>query len=148
VTGVASDAAASSTAAHAGRADGGRNRARKVYLLGALVVLFLTLGVPRFLGSDPAPVDSHTAANLSKLCRDHGGTPVTAPVTGTTAAAETFCTVRYGGRVYRMDAITSNGFDADTARFQRAGCEEEQRGAGPRQTFVYHPTTGVCEHRS
>jgi hypothetical protein len=114
----------------------------------ALVPVFLALGVPRWLAHDARPAGARTAAGFTQLCRQHGGTPVTAPATGTTAAAEPFCTVRYGGRVYRMDAITSSGFDADTARFQRAGCEEEQRAAGRRQTFVYHPATGVCEHRS
>jgi hypothetical protein len=51
-----------------------------------------------------------------------------------------------------MDAITPNGFDEDTARFQRQGCDEARREqkastGGRRQIFVYHPTTGVCEHR-
>jgi hypothetical protein len=47
-----------------------------------------------------------------------------------------------------MDAITPHGFDEDTARYQRLGCEEargEQRRS--RHAFVYHPTTGVCERR-
>jgi hypothetical protein len=146
VTDVAADAAASPRAAGAEPADGGRSR--KPYLLLGLVVVFLTLGVPRFLGGDPAPVNSHTAANFTTLCRDHGGTPTATPGTGPAAAPQRFCTVRYGGRVYRMDAITPNGFDADTARFQRTGCEDEQRAAGHPHAFVYHPTTGVCEHRS
>jgi hypothetical protein len=47
-----------------------------------------------------------------------------------------------------MDAITPHGFDADTAQFQRAGCEQAQHTAARGETFVYHPTTGVCEHRS
>jgi hypothetical protein len=60
------------------------------------------------------------------------------------------CTVRYGDNVYRMDAVTPSGFDQDTAGFQRQGCEEAQReakAAGRGRTFVYHPDTGVCEHR-
>jgi hypothetical protein len=146
VTDVASDVAAAPRAASAEPAHGGRSR--KACLLLGLVVVFLTLGVPRFLGGDPAPVNSHTAANFTTLCRDHGGTPAATPGTGPAAAPQRFCTVRYGGRVYRMDAITPNGFDADTARFQRTGCEDEQRAAGHPHAFVYHPTTGVCEHRS
>jgi len=146
VTHVAADAGASPRRARAERTDGGRSR--KAYLLLGLVVVFLTLGVPRFLGGDPALVNSHTAANFSKLCRDHGGTPATTPGTGPSAAPQRFCTVQYGGRDYRMDAITPNGFDADTARFQRTGCEAEQRTAGRPRAFVYHATTGVCEHRS
>ena len=60
------------------------------------------------------------------------------------------CTVRYGRQAYLMDAITRDGFDEDTARYQRQGCEEAQRtltARGRRQAFIYHPVTGVCEHR-
>jgi hypothetical protein len=71
------------------------------------------------------------------------------------AAPERVCTVRYGSQVYVMDAITPKGFDDDTARFQRQGCSlarHEQAAAGARgatrASFVYHPDTGVCEHRS
>jgi hypothetical protein len=117
-------------------------------LILALVPVFLTFGVPRWFAGDAPPVAPPTAASFTKLCREHGGTPATTPGTGASAAPQRFCTVQYGGRVYRMDAITPNGFDADTARFQRAGCEQEQRTAGRRLSFVYHPTTGVCEHRS
>jgi hypothetical protein len=121
---------------------------RKGWWILALVPVFLTFGVPRWFAGDAPPAATPTAASFTKLCREHGGTPATTPGTGTAAAAQRFCTVQYGGRVYRMDAITPNGFDADTARFQRAGCEQEQRAAARRRTFVYHPTTGVCEHRS
>ncbi len=126
---------------------------RRGGLLLAVVVVFLTFGLPRWLAGDVAPVTSD-AADLAKLCRAHGGTPTTTPGVGTTGVAQRFCTVRYGRHVYRMDAITSDGFDHDTARYQRRGCEEARReqaaltGPGQRpRTFVYHPTTGVCEHR-
>jgi hypothetical protein len=125
-----------------------RGGIRKAWLVLALIPVFLTFGVPRWFAGDAGPASAPTAAGFASLCREHGGTPVTARATGTTAAAESFCTVRYGGRVYRMDAITAHGFDADTAHFQRAGCEQEQRTAGRGEAFVYHPTTGVCEHRS
>ena len=48
-----------------------------------------------------------------------------------------------------MDAVTPTGFDEDTAGFQKQGCEQARRDASPgeRTVFVYHPTTGVCEHR-
>jgi hypothetical protein len=125
-----------------------RTAVRKGWLILAIVPVFLALGVPRWLAGDDHPAGSPTAASFANLCRQHGGTPATTPGAGTAAAPQQFCTVRYGGRVYRMDAITPNGFDADTARFQRAGCEQEQSAAARPQTFVYHPTTGVCEHRS
>jgi hypothetical protein len=108
------------------------------------VVIVLAFGVPRWLESGAPPEGTNADANLSKVCREHGGTPTT--------TAERFCTVRYGRRVYRMDAITPHGFDEDTARFQRQGCEEADRrqraSTAPghrRPSFVYHPTTGVCE---
>lgn len=127
---------------------------RRGWLVLVLVAVFLTFGLPRFLsGGDSEPTGSHGGADIGKLCRDHGGTLATAPDPGT-ATAQRFCTVRYGGTVYRMDAITPAGFDADTARFQRQGCDEARRqekeltGSGqPRRQFIYHPTTGVCEHR-
>jgi hypothetical protein len=126
--------------------------ARKTWLILVLVVVFLTVGVPRFLAGDDAPSGSDADANFSKVCRDHGGTPATSPGSGT-ETEERRCTVRYGQRVYLMDAITPDGFDEDTARFQRQGCEEAQReqastARGHRQSFIYHPTTGVCERRS
>jgi hypothetical protein len=121
---------------------GGRRR----WLLVVLLLVFLAAGVPRFLADDDAPDPD---ATFTKVCRDHGGTP-SAPG----AQAQRVCTVRYGGRVYRMDAITPTGFDEDTAAFQRQGCEEAQRqqraanGRGNAQlSFVYHPDTGVCERR-
>ena len=126
---------------------------RKGVLVVVLALFFLPFGVPRFLNRDSAPDGSQAAAAFAKLCRDHGGTPAAGPRSAGTQA-EPVCTVRYGGRVYRMDAITSRGFDADTARFQRQGCEEAQRqqnastGRGKsRRSFIYHPDTGVCEHR-
>jgi len=121
---------------------------RKGWLILALIPVFLTFGVPKWFAGDSGPANAPTAASFTSLCRQHGGTPASAPAPGTTAGAQQFCTVRYGGRVYRMDAITAHGFDADTAHFQRAGCELEQRTAGRGEAFVYHPATGVCEHRS
>ena len=138
--------------AHEAGDEGGARpgRFRKLALLGALAVVFLTIGVPRFLAGDPTPVSSSTPASFAKLCRAHGGTVAA----GTGAQTEPFCEVRYGAHVYRMDAITSSGFDQDTAAFQRQGCQQandEARaaaGAGqPDRTFVYHALTGVCEHR-
>jgi hypothetical protein len=129
------------------------SRGRRAALVLGLLVVFLTLGLPRFLQTDSGPAGSNNAdATFAKLCREHGGTPTTAPSSGTTAPAQRSCAVRYGRHVYRMDAITPNGFDEDTARFQRQGCDEarrEQQGTtgGRRQVFVYHPTSGVCEHR-
>jgi hypothetical protein len=126
-----------------------RGTVRTAAVVVAFMAVFLTVGVPRFLAGDDSSVGSHGEVDFAKLCRDHGGTPSK----GTGAAAEPVCTVRYGRNVYRMDAITPNGFDPDTASFQRQGCEEAQReqkaqGAGGTETtFVYHPTTGVCEHR-
>jgi hypothetical protein len=131
-----------------------KRAARKGWLVPVLLVVFLTLGVPRWLAGDDSPVGSNGDANFSKLCRDHGGTPATTGGSGTNTAAQRRCTVRYGRRVYLMDAITPNGFDEDTARFQRQGCEEARReqkaSTAPRdrrRTFVYHATTGVCERR-
>jgi len=120
-----------------------------------LAVLVLPLGVPRFLAGNDTAASSRVAARVfTKVCRDHGGTPAARTLTGATAP-ERVCTVRYGGQVYVMDAITAKGFDADTARFQRQGCtlarhEQGAAGArgGTRASFVYHPDTGVCEHRS
>lgn len=119
----------------------------------ALLIVFLTVGLPRFLQTDSGPAgSSNPDANFTKLCRQHGGTPATAPGSSASTPAQRSCTVRYGGHVYRMDAITPNGFDRDTARFQRQGCDEARREqaqstGGGRQVFVYHSTTGVCEHR-
>jgi|tagenome__1003787_1003787.scaffolds.fasta_scaffold18060474_1 hypothetical protein len=118
----------------------------KVLLVVAFVAVFLTFGVPRWLAGDQQGTGSPTAAGFTKLCRQHGGTPHAAP-TGTAASAQQFCTVRYGATVYRMDAITPSGFDQDTAKFQRQGCEQAQAEQGRRGSFVYHAETGVCEHR-
>jgi len=119
---------------------------RKAWLVVAFVVVFLTFGVPRWLSGDQEGTSSPTAAGFAKLCRQHGGTPH-APPAGTAASAQQFCTVRYGDTVYRMDAITPTGFDEDTAKFQRQGCQQAQAEPGRRGSFVYHAATGVCEHR-
>jgi hypothetical protein len=128
--------------------------ARKGGLMLVLVAVFLTFGVPRWLNRDDAPVGSNADANFAKLCRDHGGTPRTTPGSRTLTEPQRFCTVRYGGHVYLMDAITPAGFDEDTARYQRQGCElarREERASTARgqrgRSFIYHPNTGVCEHR-
>jgi hypothetical protein len=125
---------------------------RKGALVLVFVVVFLTVGVPRWLDGDVPLVGSSAEATFAQVCREHGGTPST-PRGSATSTEDQRCTVRYGGRVYLMDAITSHGFDEDTARFQRQGCEEARRqqqaspAPGHRETFVYHPTTGVCERR-
>ena len=106
---------------------------RRRWLLAALVVVFLTLGLPRWLAGDVAPAARNPQAEFSKVCREHGGTPHTAER----------CAVRYGERVYLMDAISADGFDEDTARYQRQGCAAGR----PRRAFVYHSKTGVCERR-
>jgi hypothetical protein len=136
--------------------------ARKGGLVLVLLAVFLTFGLPRWLARDVAPVESDPDAAFARICRDHGGTPAATPGSGTTTPGSAttgeghrLCTVRYGRRVYVMDAITPDGFDEDTARFQRQGCEEARReerasaAPGHRQrSFVYHPLTGVCERRS
>jgi hypothetical protein len=121
--------------------------ARRGCLLLLLAVAFLPFGVPRWLDHDARPVSAHADGAFSTLCRDHGGTP-------RTSSARSFCTVRYGRHDYVMDAITTGGFDDDTARYQRQGCDlarrEERALHSPRRhrrSFVYHPTTGVCERR-
>jgi hypothetical protein len=125
-----------------------RSGLRRGWIVLALVPVFLSVGVPRWFAGDDRPAGSHTEAGFAKLCRQHGGTPAGGGATGTAAAPQQFCTVRYGGRVYRMDAITPSGFDQDTAAFQRQGCEQEQRTSGHPRAFVFHPETGVCEHGS
>ena len=118
----------------------------KVVIGVAFLVIFLTVGVPRIFSGDDSSVNSNGTADFAKLCREHGGTPST----GDGTASQPVCTVKYGGEAYRMDAITSRGFDVDTAAFQKQGCEEAQRQAkteGSTRTFVYHPDTGVCEHQ-
>ena len=126
-------------------------RARRSALVLALAVLLVPFGVPRVLERAPAPTTSRAGASFAALCRNHGGTPTT---TTTTAAgsAQRACVVRYGRRVYRMDAITLAGFDEDAAHFQRRGCVEARQRA-PRTSggrgvrFVFHSATGVCERR-
>lgn len=105
----------------------------------ALVALFLTLGLPRVFNRDSPPAVPHGDAGFAEVCRAHGGTP--AP------GSQRRCTVRYGSRVYLMDAVGPSGFDADTARFQRKGCVDAAR-RNPGETFVYHADTGVCERRT
>jgi len=140
--------------AEAGEAGRGRGKLpggfRKAALLGAFAAVFLTIGVPRFLAGDPTPVNTNTPQSFAKLCRAHGGTVAA----GTGGQTQPFCEIRYGGTVYRMDAITRAGFDEDTAAFQRQGCVEANTeakaaagGGTPDRTFVYHAVTGVCEHR-
>jgi len=128
--------------------------ARNGLVVAGLVVVFLTFGLPRFLAGDDAKVATRSNSSFAQLCRDHGGTPVVPAGGPATTVGQPLCTVRYGGRVYRMDAITPAGFDDDTARFQRQGCTlANQRDAAtsasghPRWKFVYHSQTGVCERR-
>lgn len=118
---------------------------RRVLLVAAAVGVFLTFGLPRWLQHDAGRGSSDPAATFAKVCRDHGGTLASAAAAG----GQRRCTVRYGENVYLMDAVTPNGFDEDTAGFQKQGCEQARRDAAPgqRTVFVYHPTTGVCEHR-
>jgi hypothetical protein len=118
--------------------------ARKAGLVLVLaVVIVLVFGVPRWFEGGAPPEGSDANVSLSKVCREHGGT----------ITAQRYCAVRYGRRVYRMDAITPRGFDEETARFQRQGCEEANRrqpssaAPGQRPSFVYHPISGVCERR-
>jgi hypothetical protein len=118
-------------------------KARRGALVLVLAVLLVPLGVPRVLNRASTPTRSRAGPSFAALCRDHGGTPTA------TGSAQRACVVRYGRRVYRMDAITPRGFDEDSARFQRQGCTQARQRA-PRtspQTFVFHPTTGICERR-
>jgi hypothetical protein len=117
---------------------------RKGALVAVLAVVFLPFGVPRWLEHDTPQARSHAQARLARLCRSRGGT----------LGAQGHCTIRYGRHLYLMDAVTPAGFDEDTARYQRQGCAEarsgEQAGGASRSrrpSFVYHPATGVCEHR-
>ena len=121
--------------------------ARRGALVLVLAVLLIPLGVPRMLDRVSAPTTSRAGSGFAALCRDHGGTP--APAAG---PAQRACFVRYGRRVYRMDAVTARGFDEDAARFQRRGCAEARRratraAAERGETFVFHPAAGVCERR-
>jgi hypothetical protein len=121
--------------------------ARRSALVLALAVLLVPLGVPRVLDRTSAPLTSRAGPGFAALCRERGGTPIT-----TAGSARRACVARYGRRVYRMDAITPRGFDADSARFQRQGCalarQRAARASGERgETFVFHPATGICERR-
>ena len=124
--------------------------ARRGALTLTLAVLLIPLGVPRVLDRARTPTKSQAAARFAAVCRNHGGS--TTKTTTTAGLALRACVVRYGRRVYRMDAITPAGFDEDAARFQHRGCLEARRqgrresgGGGVR--FIFHPTTGVCERR-
>jgi hypothetical protein len=116
--------------------------ARRAAIALVAVAVFLTLGLPRWLQHDSGSGAGDPAATFAKVCRDHGGT------IGSTGG-QPRCTVRYGGTVYLMDAVTPTGFDEDTAGFQKQGCQQARAdaAAGSSTVFVYHPTTGVCEHR-
>ena len=121
--------------------------ARRGALVLALAVVLVPFGVPRMLDRASAPPTSRAGSRFAAVCRDHGGTP--APAAGSTQRA---CFLRYGRRVYRMDAITPRGFDVDAAHFQRRGCAQARRRATPASaerggTFVFHPATGICERR-
>jgi len=112
-----------------------------------LVLLFLLVGLPRWLESDSSTT-VNAGTSFSTTCRNHGGRPV---VTGSASAVTRVCLVRYGRRVYRMDGVTPYGFDRDAAHYQRVGCTLARQLArassprGRRPSFVYHPKTGVCE---
>jgi hypothetical protein len=116
--------------------------ARRAALVIAAVALFLTVGLPRWLQHDAGSGAGSPAATFAKVCRDHDGTLGR-------SAGQPRCTVRYGKSVYLMDAVTPTGFDEDTAGFQKQGCEQARADAAPgsKTVFVYHPITGVCEHR-
>lgn len=123
-----------------------RRLATILVLSGAL----LFLGLPRWLDRDTSTAAGSSAARFAAVCRDHGGTPETA---SREHEAQPICTVRYGLRVYRMDAITPDGFDLDAARYQRRGCLEARRleqdasSDGRAPSFEFHEQTGVCERR-
>ena len=127
--------------------------ARRGWPLPVLVIAFLTLGLPHRLAGTGGPPASNSEAAFAKLCRAHGGTPTKTSLSTANAKARHLCIVRYEGRVYVMDAVTPQGWDKDTARLQHVGCEQAQRRQASnasrksRPTFVYRPTTGVCEQR-
>jgi hypothetical protein len=116
--------------------------ARRAAIAVVAVAVFLTVGLPRWLQHDAGSGAGSPGATFAKVCRDHGGTLGR-------SAGQPRCTVRYGRTVYLMDAVTPTGFDEDTAGFQKQGCQQARADAvaGSKTVFVYHPTTGVCEHR-
>jgi hypothetical protein len=116
--------------------------ARRAAIVVVAIAVFLTIGLPRWLQHDSGSGAGDPAATFAKVCRDHGGTLGS-------SGGQPRCTVRYGGTVYLMDAVTPTGFDEDTAGFQKQGCQQARADAAPGSStvFVYHPTTGVCEHR-
>jgi hypothetical protein len=119
---------------------------RRTWLIPVLVIAFLTLGLPRFLVDHGPPDAARVATIFANLCRDHGGTVAT-------GETEPLCTVRYGETVYRMDAVTPDGWDADAAHYERVGCETAQRQQDAlgrekaKVAFVFHRDTGICERR-
>jgi hypothetical protein len=146
--GPVGDAASRVVRAERSRVRLGGGTARRALVALLAVGLFLTLGLPRWLQHDSGPTAASPAATFAKTCLAHGGTLAPPAAVG----GQRRCTVTYGGEVYLMDAITPTGFDQDTAAFQRQGCEQarsEEASVAPahRRVFVYHPATGVCEHR-
>jgi hypothetical protein len=110
---------------------------RRAALVALAALVLVPLGVPRVLPGDPG-ADAGVA--LARLCRAHGGTPAA-------TQGGPVCTVRYGARTYRMDAITRRGFDDDTAAYQQRGCVVAQAAAPRPRSFIFHADTGVCEAR-
>jgi hypothetical protein len=126
--------------------DGRRGLARKGRVILVLALVILPFGGPRWLNHDAPATGAGTAETFAKLCRQHGGTVASGH--GTSVGG--FCTVRYGGRTYEVDAVTPTGFDIDAAALNRQGCEEGARQersapAAHRRSFVFHRDTGVCE---
>jgi hypothetical protein len=127
--------------------------ARRAWLLPVLLIAFLTLGLPQWLVGGGGPDAPNTEEAFVNLCRAHGGSPTKKARSAANPTARHLCVVRYADRVYVMDAVTPHGWDQDTARYQRVGCEQARRRQGAdasrksRPTFVYRPTTGVCEQR-
>jgi hypothetical protein len=120
-------------------------------LLGIAVVAVLAgVVVQRSSGEDLTPVDQA----FVKVCRDHGGTPTLAPVSGDYVKDARDCTIDYGGDTYEMYAVHPEGFSAREAADARRACRlqaaqerrDPERGPGstPR-TFTWHSLSGICE---
>jgi hypothetical protein len=128
-----------------------RTIARRAWPLPVLVAAFLTLGLPSWLVGGGGPDVSRGEIVFANLCRDRGGTLTTARVPG--GERRQLCTVRYGDRVYPMDAVTPEGWSERSAALERSGCAQALRrarstaGGERRPVFVFHETTGVCERR-
>jgi hypothetical protein len=135
---IGADPAAAAPAPRRGRTA----TVRRAAIALVAVAVFLTVGLPRWLQHDTGSTTGDPATTFANVCRDHGGTLGS-------SAGQPRCTIRYGKTVYLMDAVTPTGFDEDTAGFQKQGCEQAraEAAAGSKTVFVYHPTTGVCEHR-